>query len=139
MTSQLRVSLGKMGFGCMGLTAFYGPAVPNAHGVAVMRAAFDGGCRMFDTAEIYQQFGEQVPGTYRYNEELVGAFIKSLIGDGKARDEFVIATKFFPRRDEESTPTALICSKRRSMKVWRDWASIPLISTMSIACILRML
>ena len=98
MTSQL--NLGKMGFGCMGLTAFYGPAVANDHGVAVMRAAYDAGCRMFDTAEIYQQFGEQVPGTFRYNEELVGAFLKNLAEDGKGRDDYVIATKYFPKQED---------------------------------------
>mmetsp|Transcript_21814 Transcript_21814/g.37442 ORF Transcript_21814/g.37442 Transcript_21814/m.37442 type:complete len:133 (-) Transcript_21814:65-463(-) len=53
-------------------TAFYGPAVSNDHGVDVMRAACDAGCVMFDTAEIYQYFGEQLPGKIRFNEELVG-------------------------------------------------------------------
>mmetsp|Transcript_36578 Transcript_36578/g.76765 ORF Transcript_36578/g.76765 Transcript_36578/m.76765 type:complete len:332 (+) Transcript_36578:98-1093(+) len=88
-------NLGRMGYGCMGLTAFYGPAVTNDHGVAVMQAAHNAGCLMFDTAEIYQQFGEQVPGTYRFNEELVGAFIKSI----NNRDSVVIATKFMPKRE----------------------------------------
>ena len=64
------IVLGKQGYGAMGLTAFYGPAVANDHGVAVMKAAYTAGCRMFDTAQMYQQFGEQVPGTYRFNEDV---------------------------------------------------------------------
>ena len=31
-------SIGPVGYGAMGLTAFYGPAVSNDHGVAVMKA-----------------------------------------------------------------------------------------------------
>jgi aryl-alcohol dehydrogenase-like predicted oxidoreductase len=95
------LNLGPMGYGAMGLTAFYGPAVPNAHGVDVMRAAYDAGCRLFDTAEIYQQFGEQVPGTYRYNEELIGEFIKTFEGkkEGEGRETVVVATKFMPKRE----------------------------------------
>lgn len=92
-------NFGPMGYGAMGLTAFYGPAVLNDHGVEVMKAAYDAGCRMFDTAEIYQQFGEQVPGAYRFNEELVGDFIKCL----DDRDDVVIATKFYPRRENFSS------------------------------------
>jgi aryl-alcohol dehydrogenase-like predicted oxidoreductase len=88
------LELGKQGDGCMGLTAFYGKAVANEAGIAVMKAAYDAGCRLFDTAQIYQQFGEQVPNTYRFNEELVGAFVKTV-----DRDTVVIATKYFPRRD----------------------------------------
>jgi len=84
----------KQGFGCMGLTAFYGPAVSNEHGVAVMKAAYDAGCRHFDTAQIYQQFGEVVPGTYKFNEELVGEFAKTV-----DRDSLTIATKFFTRQE----------------------------------------
>ena len=44
--------LGTQGFGCMGLTAFYGAAVQNEHGIKVMKSAYDSGCRMFDTAQI---------------------------------------------------------------------------------------
>ena len=55
----------------MGLTAFYGPAVSNSHGISTMRAAYDAGCRFYDTAQIYQQFGSCVPHTFVFNEELV--------------------------------------------------------------------
>jgi hypothetical protein len=32
----------------------------------------------YSTAQIYQQFGEVVEGTYKYNEELLGAFAKQV-------------------------------------------------------------
>ena len=84
----------KQGFGAMGLTAFYGKASTNAHGIAVMTSAYEAGCRLFDTAQIYQQFTPEIPSdTFRYNEELVGSFARSV-----GRDNIIIATKFFPRR-----------------------------------------
>lgn len=81
----------KQGYGAMGLTAFYGPPQTNEQGIAVMRAAYDQGVRMFDTAQIYQQFGKPVPGTYVFNEELVGAFAKTV-----GRENVTLATKFYP-------------------------------------------
>lgn len=91
---MVQLNFGPMGYGAMGLTAFYGPAVSNEYGASVMKAAYDAGCRMFDTAEVYQQFGDVVPGTHKYNEELVGDFIKCL----DDRNDVVIATKFYPKR-----------------------------------------
>ena len=52
------------------------------------------GVRHFDTAQIYQQFGKVVGGTFKYNEELVGAFLKQV-----GRENVTVATKFFPRKD----------------------------------------
>ena len=48
-TSGLEVSA--LGFGCMGISSGYGPATSRADGVAVIRAAADGGVTFFDTAE----------------------------------------------------------------------------------------
>merc|ERR1719336_2992227 len=89
-----KIEFGKQGFGAMGLTAFYGPAQKNEHGVAVLKSAYDAGCRMFDTAQVYQQFGDQVEGAFRFNEELIGAFAKQV-----GRQNVTIATKFSPRCD----------------------------------------
>src|SRR4051794_7453338 len=75
--SGLEVSA--LGFGCMGLSYGYGPAVDKAHGVQVIRAAVDRGVTFFDTAEIYGPFT---------NEELVGEALSHV------RDRVVIATKF---------------------------------------------
>jgi aryl-alcohol dehydrogenase-like predicted oxidoreductase len=75
--SGLEVS--SIGFGCMGLSFGYGPAVEKSHGIAVLRAAYDQGITFFDTAEAYGPFA---------NEELVGEAL------GPVRDRVVIATKF---------------------------------------------
>jgi aryl-alcohol dehydrogenase-like predicted oxidoreductase len=75
--SNLEVSA--IGFGCMGLSSGYGPAVDWQHGVSLIRAAFERGVTFFDTAEAYGPFT---------NEELVGEALAPL------RSQVVIATKF---------------------------------------------
>jgi aryl-alcohol dehydrogenase-like predicted oxidoreductase len=68
-----------LGFGCMGISFGYGPATSREEGIAIIRAAVDGGVTFFDTAEVYGPFA---------NEELVGEAL------GQVRDRVVIATKF---------------------------------------------
>jgi aryl-alcohol dehydrogenase-like predicted oxidoreductase len=63
----------------MGISFGYGPASNPEDGLAIIRAAFDGGVTFFDTAEAYGPFT---------NEELVGEAL------GPVRDQVVIATKF---------------------------------------------
>jgi aryl-alcohol dehydrogenase-like predicted oxidoreductase len=75
--SGLEVSA--LGFGCMGISFGLGPGVGREDGIAIIRAAFDGGVTFFDTAEAY--------GPYT-NEELVGEALAPV------RDQVVIATKF---------------------------------------------
>src|SRR2546422_9929303 len=75
--SGLEVSA--LGFGCMGISFGYGPAASRDDGIAIIRAAVDGGVTFFDTAEAY--------GPYT-NEELVGEALAPV------RDRVVIATKF---------------------------------------------
>jgi aryl-alcohol dehydrogenase-like predicted oxidoreductase len=75
--SGLEVSA--LGFGCMGISFGYGRPTTREEGIAVIRAAVDGGVTFFDTAEAY--------GPYA-NEELVGAALAPV------RDRVVIATKF---------------------------------------------
>ena len=60
-TSGLEVS--PLGFGCMGLSFGYGPAIDKQEGIKVIRRAVDLGVTLFDTAEVYGPFT---------NEELVG-------------------------------------------------------------------
>ena len=76
-TGGLEVSA--IGLGCMGLSHAYGPAVAKDAGIALIRAAFDRGVTLFDTAEVYGPFA---------NEELVGEALAPI------RDKVVIATKF---------------------------------------------
>ena len=75
--SNLEVSA--IGFGCMGMSFGYGPAVDKQEGISVIRAAVERGVTFFDTAEVY--------GPYT-NEELVGEALAPF------REQVVIATKF---------------------------------------------
>ena len=75
--SGLEVSV--LGFGCMGISSGYGPAVSRDEGIAIIRAAVDAGVTLFDTAEVYGPFT---------NEGLVGEALAPV------RNQVVIATKF---------------------------------------------
>jgi aryl-alcohol dehydrogenase-like predicted oxidoreductase len=68
-----------LGFGCMGLSFSYGVPTSREDGIAVIRAAVEGGVTFFDTAEVYGPFT---------NEEVVGEALAPV------RDQVVIATKF---------------------------------------------
>src|SRR5258705_13789378 len=76
-TSGLEVSA--LGFGCMGISFGYGPAIDRQQGVSLIRAAVERGITFFDTAEAYGPFA---------NEELVGEALAPV------REQVVIATKF---------------------------------------------
>ena len=73
------LEVSELGFGCMGISANYGPSADKSQGINVVRAAHEKGVRFFDTAEVY--------GPYT-NEELVGEALAPI------RDKIVIATKF---------------------------------------------
>ncbi len=68
-----------LGFGCMGISFGLGRPVSREEGIAIIRAAFEGGVTLFDTAEAYGPFT---------NEEIVGEAVEPF------RDQVVIATKF---------------------------------------------
>ena len=85
--SGLEVSA--IGFGCMGLSFGYGPAVNKQQGIELIRAAFERGVTFFDTAEAYGPFT---------NEELVGEALAPF------RDKVVIATKFGFRGGDSNAP-----------------------------------
>lgn len=75
--AQLAVSA--LGYGCMGLEGVYGAPASRDEGTSILRAAFDRGVTMFDTAEAYGPFT---------NEELVGRALAPV------RAQVVLATKF---------------------------------------------
>jgi aryl-alcohol dehydrogenase-like predicted oxidoreductase len=86
MTSMKKRTLGKgglevseLGFGCMGLSFGYGPALDRQSAVGLIREAFESGVTFFDTAEAYGPFT---------NEELLGEAVAPF------RGQVVIATKF---------------------------------------------
>jgi aryl-alcohol dehydrogenase-like predicted oxidoreductase len=68
-----------LGLGCMSMTAAYGPPADKSEMIKLIRAAYDRGVTLFDTAEAYGPF---------VNEELVGEALQPI------RDKVVIATKF---------------------------------------------
>lgn len=68
-----------MGYGCMGLTGMYGTPPDRQKGIEIIRAAFEMGVTLFDSAEAYGPFT---------NEELVGEALAPF------RDQVTIATKF---------------------------------------------
>jgi len=74
-----KLEVSELGFGCMSISANYGPAADRKQGINVIRAAHEKGVTLFDTAEVY--------GPYT-NEELVGEALAPI------RDKVSIATKF---------------------------------------------
>src|SRR6185312_3491095 len=68
-----------LGFGCMGLSAEFGPPTEKSEAIKVIRTAVERGVTLFDTAEAYGPFT---------NEQLVGEALQPV------RNEVVIATKF---------------------------------------------
>lgn len=73
------LEVSELGFGCMSITANYGPPADRAQGIRVIRDAYERGVTFFDTAEVY--------GPYA-NEELVGVALAPV------RNNVAIATKF---------------------------------------------
>lgn len=73
------LEVSELGLGCMGLTFGYGQPQTEKDAIALIRKAYDLGITFFDTAEAYNQGG---------NEKIVGKAVKPF------RDKIVIATKF---------------------------------------------
>jgi len=73
------MQVSEIGAGCMSISANYGPPAPKEQALKTIRAAFENGVTLFDTAEVY--------GPYT-NEELVGEALQPI------RDQLKIATKF---------------------------------------------
>lgn len=98
------------GYGCMGLTAFYGMPVHDEVALQVLRRAFDLGVTHFDTAEAYQ--GKDADGNNKFNEEIVGKFAAHV-----GKDNITIATKYFPGGEKsECTPEQVRTSLDDSLK-----------------------
>jgi aryl-alcohol dehydrogenase-like predicted oxidoreductase len=68
-----------LGLGCMSMSALYGPPADKQEMIKLIRAAHERGVTLFDTAESYGPF---------LNEVLVGEALEPI------RDQVVIATKF---------------------------------------------
>ncbi|PCH44692.1 Aldo/keto reductase [Wolfiporia cocos MD-104 SS10] len=78
-----------IGYGAMGISAFYGKPLPDEQRLKVLDAVYENGCTMWDTADVYAD-----------SEELLGKWFKRT---GK-RNEIFLATKFGLR----SSPTRTV-------------------------------
>ena len=81
-----------IGLGCMGFSHAYGAPTERDEAIQAIRAAFDMGYTMFDTAETYGTAAD-----LHENEKLLGEALKGI------RDRVQIVTKFGIRFDESST------------------------------------
>jgi aryl-alcohol dehydrogenase-like predicted oxidoreductase len=84
------LAVSAIGFGAMGLTAFYGDPVKEEHGISLMKRAVEIGINFFDTAESYNSKPD-VNGLIRTNESLLGKAVKEI-----GRNRVIIATKHKP-------------------------------------------
>jgi aryl-alcohol dehydrogenase-like predicted oxidoreductase len=73
------LEVSELGYGAMGNSFGYGPAIDRKQGIGVIRTAFERGVTFFDTAEAYGPFT---------NEELVGEALAPF------REQVVIASKY---------------------------------------------
>ncbi|OBZ78307.1 Aldo-keto reductase yakc [NADP(+)] [Grifola frondosa] len=94
-----------IGYGAMGIAAFYGAPLPDEERFKVLDAVYDSGCRMWDTADRYAD-----------SEVLIGNWLKRT---GKRSDIF-LATKFGlvsdPDRAVNGTPEYVPVALDRSLK-----------------------
>src|SRR5579859_6737015 len=79
MLGKSGLEVSAIGFGCMGLNFSYSHALSDSDSIQLIRDAFERGVTLFDTAEVYGPFT---------NEVLVGKALAPV------RDQVVIATKF---------------------------------------------
>ncbi len=75
-----------IGLGCMGLSHASGTPTPKDEAVKILRAAYEMGYTLFDTAECYT--GINPDGSISNNEEIVGEAVKPF------RDKIILCTKF---------------------------------------------
>eukprot|EP00331_Platyophrya_macrostoma_P029126 CAMPEP_0176434760 /NCGR_PEP_ID=MMETSP0127-20121128/16879_1 /TAXON_ID=938130 /ORGANISM="Platyophrya macrostoma, Strain WH" /LENGTH=348 /DNA_ID=CAMNT_0017817579 /DNA_START=50 /DNA_END=1096 /DNA_ORIENTATION=+ len=98
-TGGLTVS--KLGYGAMGITAFYGPSMEDDAALELLRHTFSLGVTHFDTAEVYKSgdYGVFQP-TDKYNESILGKFFSTIT---TGRSSFTVATKYNPLVHQGST------------------------------------
>ena len=86
------LTVSDLGLGCMGFSHAYGAPTERSEAVRAIRAAYDLGYTLFDTAETYGTADDP-----HDNEKLVGEALQDV------RDHVQIVTKFGIRFDETST------------------------------------
>jgi aryl-alcohol dehydrogenase-like predicted oxidoreductase len=104
------LDVSRIGFGCMGITAFYGKPMADDDAVALLQGVSDAGVTHFDTAEVYKA----TDGSGLYNETHIGLFLKEV----KPRGSFTVATKYLGavhggKYDRETVEAAVDASLSR--------------------------
>ncbi|KZT68421.1 Aldo/keto reductase [Daedalea quercina L-15889] len=101
-----QVAVSGIGYGCMGISAFYGKLLPDEDRLKILDEVYASGCRLWDTANVYGD-----------SEDLLGKWFQRT---GKRSDIF-LATKFGivhgdPVRPSHGDPTYVRQSAERSLK-----------------------
>jgi len=78
-----------LGFGCMGITSFYGKPMADADAVALLQRAAALGATHWDTAEAYHV--KRADGSVEWNESVVGKGVAAV-----GRTKLQLATKYNP-------------------------------------------
>lgn len=90
-----------IGYGCMGLSMGYGTAPAKEEAVKLIRAAYDMGCTLYNTAEFYGMGA---------NEELLGDALKDI------RSQVVISSKFWIQEWENKSSKQLMQELRTRLE-----------------------
>jgi aryl-alcohol dehydrogenase-like predicted oxidoreductase len=56
------LAVSELGFGCMSITANYGPRADRKQGIRVIREAYERGVTFFDSAEVYGPYTPHAHG-----------------------------------------------------------------------------
>lgn len=103
------LTVSAVGYGCMGLSHAYGPALDRQTAIRRIREAYEAGYTLFDTAELY--VGRYADGSPAVNEEVVGEAVRPF------RDRIILATKGGLRWEGRKTvPDASRTSIRASVE-----------------------
>ncbi len=82
------IEVSEVGMGCMAFSHGYGQIPEENYSIEAIRGAYEHGCTLFDTAEVYSPNLSGIG----HNELIVGKALKGV------RDDVVIATKMMPSR-----------------------------------------
>jgi aryl-alcohol dehydrogenase-like predicted oxidoreductase len=96
------------GFGCMGITSFYGTRMKDEDAIELLQHVHANGVTHWDTAEVYT--AQDADGSTVYNETVVGKAIKQI-----GRANIQIATKYMPKlHGKEMTADTVLAACRAS-------------------------
>ena len=100
------IEVSEIGMGCMAFSHGYGRIPPEDYAVEAIRNAFDHGCTLFDTAEVYSP---NLAGI-GHNERIVGRALEPV------RDRIVLATKLFVEPSEADAGGSVAGAVRRHLE-----------------------